>query len=125
MSGKVNLDRWGPHLLAAKREGKSLTQYARSRGLSRHTLYAARQMLRSMGGKPGVERRPRTPRTPRAANKAAAQPTFAAVKLLAPSNPAGRSAPQLRAQLPNGVKLELMSADAPLLAAAIQALAGR
>lgn len=32
---------------AAKREGKSLTQYSRSRGLSRYTLYAARQMLRS------------------------------------------------------------------------------
>jgi len=122
MSGKVNLDRWGPHLLAAKREGKSLTQYARSHGLSRHTLYAARQMLRSMGGKPGVERRPRTPR---AANKAAPQSAFAAVRFLAPSNLAGRSVPQLRAQLPNGVKLELMSADAPLLAAAIEALAGR
>ena len=38
MSGKVNLDRWGPHLQAAKREGKSLTQYARSRGLSRYTV---------------------------------------------------------------------------------------
>ena len=37
MSGKVNLDRWGPHLLAAQREGKSLTQYARSHGLSRYT----------------------------------------------------------------------------------------
>ena len=122
MSGRVNLDRWGPHLLAAKREGMSLTEYARSRGLSRHTLYAARQMLRSMGGKPGMERRPRAPR---AANKAAPQPAFAAVKLLAPSNLAGRSAAQLRAQLPNGVKLEVTWADAPLLAAAIQALAGR
>jgi len=122
MSGKVNLNRWGPHLRAAKREGKSLTQYARSRGLSRYTLYAARQMLRSMGGKPGVERRPRALR---AANKAAPLPAFAAVKLLAPGTPSGGSAAQLRAQLPNGVKLELMSADAPLLAAAIQALAGR
>jgi hypothetical protein len=119
MSGKVNLDRWGPHLLAAKREGKSLTQYARSRGLSRHTLYAARQMLRSMGGKPGVERRPR------ATNKAVPQSAFSAVKLLAPGTPSGGSAAQLRAQLPNGVKLELMWADAPLLAAAIQALAVR
>lgn len=33
MSGKVDLDRWGPHLQAAKREGKSLTEYACSRGL--------------------------------------------------------------------------------------------
>lgn len=120
MSGKVNLDRWGPHLLAAKREGKSLTQYARSRGLSRYTLYAARQMLRSAGVKPGVERRLR------AANKTAApQSVFAAVKLLAPSTPSSWPAPQLRAQLPNGVGLELMCADAALLAAAIEALAGR
>lgn len=122
MSGKVNLDRWGPHLQAAKREGKSLTQYARSRGLSRHTLYAARQMLRSVGGKPGVERRPRPLR---AANKAVSQPAFAAVKLLAPDTPSGGAVAQLRAQLPNGVKLELTWADAPLLTAAIQALAGR
>ena len=119
MSGKVNLDRWGPHLLAAKREGKSLTQYALGHGLSRYTLYAAKQMLRSTGGKSDVERRPR------AANKAAPQPAFAAVKLLAPEIRSGGSAAQLRAQLPNGVKLELMSPDAALLAAAIQALAGR
>lgn len=117
MSGKVNLDRWGPHLLAAKREGKSLTEYARSRGLSRYTLYAAKQMLRSTGSKPHVARRAL------ATNKAAPHPAFAAVKLLAPSNSSGRSASQLRAQLPNGVKLELMSAEVPLLAAAIQVLA--
>jgi len=119
MSGKVNLDRWGPHLLAAKREGKSLTQYARSRGLSRYTLYAARQMLRSRGGKPGAGRRQR------AESKAAPQSAFSAVKLLALGTPSGGSAAQLRAQLPNGVKLELMSADAPLLAAAIETLAKR
>lgn len=58
MSGKVNLDRWSPHLAAAKREGKTLTQYARSRGPSRHTLYAARQMLRCAGGKSSVEHQP-------------------------------------------------------------------
>jgi hypothetical protein len=122
MSGKVNLDRWGPHLEAAKREGKSLTQYARSHGLSRYTLYAAQQMLRGMGAKPSVERQPRRPRV---ANESAPKPAFAAVKLLAPEAPSGGSAAQLRAQLPNGVKLELMWADAALLAAAIQALARR
>ena len=114
MSGKVNLDRWSPHLQAAKREGKSLTEYARSRGLSRHTLYAARQMLRSIGGKPGVERRSCAP-----------QSGFATVKLLASEIPSGGLSARLRAQLPNGVKLELMSADAPQLAAVIQALARR
>jgi hypothetical protein len=122
MSGKVNLDRWGPHLQAARREGKSLTEYARDRGLSRHTLYAARQMLRSMGGQPRVERQSRALRS---VSKAQLQPAFAAVKLLASDTPAGGAAAQLRAQLPNGVKLELMSADAPLLAAAINALAGQ
>lgn len=62
MSGKVNLDRWTPHLAAARRKGKTLTQYAHRCGLSRHTLYAARQMLRAVSGKPAVERRPRVPR---------------------------------------------------------------
>ena len=119
MSGKVNLDRWGPHLLAAKREGRSLTEYASSRGLSRYTLYAAKQMLRSTGGKPGVER------LVRVANKSEPLPAFAAVKLLVPEIPSGPTPAQLRAQLPNGVKLELMSADALQLAAAIQALAER
>lgn len=76
MSGKVDLDRWGPHLLAAKREGMSLTEYARIRGLSRHTLYAARQTLRSMGVKPDVERRTRV------ASKPVPQSAFATVKLL-------------------------------------------
>jgi len=115
MSSRVNLDRWGPHLLAAKREGKSLTEYARSRGLSRHTLYAARQTLRSTGGNSGVQRRPGSP-----------QSGFATVKLLAPELPSsGGSAAQLRAQLPNGIKLELMSTDAVLLAAAIETLAKR
>jgi hypothetical protein len=122
MSGKVNLDRWAPHLAAAKREGKSLTQYARSRGLSRHTLYAARQMLRGVRGKPGVERRPRVLG---ATNKPVPESAFAAVKLSGLCTSSGGSAPRLRAQLPNGVRLELVWADAGLIAVAIQALAGR
>jgi len=123
MSGKVNLDRWTPHLAAAKREGKSLTQYARERGLSRHTLYAARQMLRGVGGKAVVERRPRGLR----AGNGRAASAFAAVKLSAPYTASGGPAPRLRAQLPNGVRLELVwgGAQTGLLAAAIQALSGR
>ena len=46
MSGKLNLCRWMPHLSAAKREGVSLAQYAQVHGLSRYTLYAAREMIR-------------------------------------------------------------------------------
>jgi len=123
MSGKVNLDRWSPHLAAARREGRTLTQYARGRGLSRHTLYAARQMLRGEEGKPGTLRRARADRR----TKQFAPSTFAAVKVPAPFAAQIGSAPRLRAQLPNGVMLELMwgGADAALLAAAIQALSGR
>jgi hypothetical protein len=124
MSGKVNLDRWTPHLAAARREGKTLTQYARERGLSRHTLYAARQMLRGVRGRPGVKRRPRVLR---AISKPVADSAFAAVKLSGLCTPSGGAAPRLRAQLPNGVRLELTwgGAEAGLLAAAIQALSGR
>ena len=125
MSGKVDLDRWTPHLAAAKREGKSMTQYAHRHGLSRHTLYAARQMLRRLNGKPALERRPRAPR---AANKPVPDSAFAAVKLSALCASSSGSAPRLRAQLPNGVMLELMwggsGAEAGLLAVAIQALSG-
>ena len=124
MSGKVNLDRWSPHLAAARREGKTLSQYARGRGLSRHTLYAARQMLRGVDGKPGALRRARADRR----TKQFAPSTFAAVKLPALCGPSSEAAPRLRAQLPNGVRLELVwegAAGAGLLAVAIEALAGR
>ena len=123
MSGKVNLDRWSPHLAAARREGKTLTQYARGRGLSRHTLYAARQMLRGEEGKPGTLCRARADRR----TKQLAPSMFAAVKLSALCAPSGAAAPRLRAQLPNGVRLELewSGAEAALLAVAIEALAGR
>jgi hypothetical protein len=124
MSGKVNLDRWSPHLAAAKREGKTLTQYARERGVSRHTLYAAQQMLRGVRGTPGVERRARVLG---AISKPVADAAFAAVKLSGRCGGSGGSAPRLRAQLPNGVRLELTwgEAETGLLAAAIEALAGR
>ena len=118
---KVNLERWGPHLAAAKREGVSLAQYAHSHGLSRHTLYVARQMLRTVGGNRSAGRR----RAPQRQSKAVARSAFASVKLLAPEAPASASVAQMRAQLPNGVRLELLGVDAVLLAAAIRALAGR
>lgn len=119
---KVSLDRWAPHLMAAKREGKTLARYARSHGLSRHALYAARQMLRRAGGKASAGRRARVFR---GAGKPV--PSFAAVKRSAvPAAPIG-SAPRLQARLPNGVTLELScgGADAALLVAMTRALAGR
>ncbi len=124
MSGRVNLDRWGPHLAAAKREGKTLAQYARERGLSPYTLYAAREMLRRGAGKPTVQRRQGVLRS---ASGLMARPAFAAVKVVTPPQPVSETVPRLRAQLPNGVKLELTtgSTDAVLLAVAIQVLSGQ
>lgn len=122
MSSKVNLERWVPHLMAAKREGETLARYARSHGLSRHTLYAARQMLRRAGGTASAQRRARVFR---GAGKPV--PAFAAVKLSAVPAALIGSAPRLQARLPNGVTMELScgGADAALLTAMIQALAGR
>ncbi len=120
MSGKVNVGRWSPHLVAAQREGKSLKQYARERGLSAHTLYAARQML------PRGERARGTGRISRLEPKRAlSMPSaFASVRIAAPMS---GLAPRLQAQLPNGVRLELVwnAGETELLTAALEALAGR
>jgi hypothetical protein len=121
MSGQVNLDRWYPHLAAAKREGKTLSEYAREKGVSAHTLYAARQMLRRLEGEPKLLPKPRVARKTRLLAPAA----FAAVTLAQPSVVRGDSAAQLRIQLPSGARLELMSVDAALLGAAIAALKGQ
>jgi hypothetical protein len=126
MSGKVALDRWLPHLVAARREGQTLMQYARGRGLSRHTLYAACQSLRRMQGEAQVRSRALALR----GRKPLAPSPFAAVRLAVPAAPAvalHESRPRLRAQLPNGVELELAweGAQPGLLVAAIGALARR
>src|SRR5690606_23576153 len=111
MSGKVNLDRWGPHLRAAKRQGKSVKQYAAEHGLSPYTLYAAREMLKA---------RARAERSERRAGSGLS--AFAEVKLpltqeVAGHLPIAAMAPRLRARLPNGVALELCceGADAKLI----------
>ena len=126
MSGKVDLDRWGPHLRAARRSGKTLTEYAREQGLSRHTLYAARQML--AGEARGQARGGR--------RKVSLRAPFAPVRLLDPvrrpppefaSMPSGSPVtPRLRAQLLNGVAIEVQcaSADTAFVAAVISSLAG-
>jgi len=121
MSGKVNLDRWGPHLCAAKQAGMSLTQYAAEHGLSRHTLYAARQMLKASA------------RIGCGASAVGAQssPAFSEVRLVAQPIAAlalpRASGPSLRARLPNGIALELScdGAHATLVRALIDALAGQ
>ena len=56
--GPEALARWRPHLEAAAQEGKTLAQYARERGMSRHSLYTAKQIL---GRSNGAARKPRAP----------------------------------------------------------------
>ena len=121
MSGKVNLDRWGPHLRAAKRQGKSVKQYAAEHGLSAYTLYAAREMLKA---------RARAERSEVRAGSGLS--AFAEVKLplvqeVSGHLPIASMAPRLRARLPNGVALELRceAADAKLIRSVIEALMGR
>ena len=101
MSGKVNLNRWIPHLEAAKREGVTLAQYARSRGLSRFTLYAAREMLNRDGGNVASERR----QVSSLKVKPPVTSNFAAVKISVSPEKLQESAPRLRAQLRHGRKL--------------------
>ncbi len=121
MSGTVNLERWGPHLRAAKRQGKSVKQYAAEHGLSPYTLYAAREMLKARA------------RAELSEVRAGSGPSaFAEVKLpvmqeAAAPWPVARSAPRLRARLPNGVALELCceATDAKLIRGVIDALVGR
>lgn len=120
MGVKVNLDRWKPHLVAAKREGKTLNAYARSHGLSACTLYAARQILQAMNGglasaRPAHVKSSHGNRVPNSA--------FAPVKVATPVLPSAGSSARLQARLPNGVMLELTGADAVLLGVAIQRLA--
>ena len=123
MSGKVNLDRWGPHLAAAKREGVSLAQYARVHRLSRYTLYAAREMIRKGNGKP----LPTGPSiAPRMGGKLMpSSSSFAPVKLVGLDVPRSSQVAQLRARLPNGVRMELIGGEPEVVFAAIQALWGR
>lgn len=118
MSSKVNLDRWAPHLAAAKREGKSLAAYARERGLSQYTLYAARESLRRAEGEVAPEHWLPASRQRR---QGAAAPAFATVRLAAPALPASI----LCAQLPNGIAVQLHCAvaDVPLVSALVQTLA--
>jgi hypothetical protein len=119
---KVNLERWLPHLEAAKREGKTVNAYARSRGLAACTLYAARQMLSDAHGERTSKRKGPSQHS---VSKAVSGTAFAAVKLAAPVVPLSRPSARLQARLPNGVMLELAGADAALLAVAIKTLARR
>lgn len=117
-TNKVDLGRWKPHLEAAKREGKTIAQYARVRGLSRHTLYAASQQLSADGGVNGR-------RLVRRSARPAMSSAFAQVQLPSPVLPAAGT--RLEAQWANGAKLAIET-DEPareLLAVALKMLARR
>lgn len=119
MSGKVDLERWGPHLAAAKRQGKSIKRYAAEHGVSPYTLYAARQMLKARA-------HVKTPEVPAGSRRRA----FAEVRLpqaIADAPLVSVSAPRLRARLPNGIALELCceTTDTRLVRALVDSLMGR
>lgn len=123
MSGKVNLDRWIPHLNAAKREGMSLAQYAQIHGLSRYTLYAAREMMGKANGKPLPASQINMPKG--SGKLVPSGSSFAPVKLVTLDAPRSTAVTQLRARLPNGVRVELIGGEPEVVFAAIQALWGR
>ncbi|MCA0215582.1 MAG: hypothetical protein LCH79_20725 [Proteobacteria bacterium] len=118
MTPQINLARWKPHLMAAKRQGKSMKAYAAEHGLSHNTLYVAARALREAANKSQGKARLR----PRRAAGA-----FAAVRLTpCEQQMAHEPVPRLTVQLPNGVVLHLegtgMPAQIPALVAALGGL---
>uniref|UniRef100_UPI003BEF49EB IS66 family insertion sequence element accessory protein TnpA n=1 Tax=Burkholderia arboris TaxID=488730 RepID=UPI003BEF49EB len=100
------------HIEAARREGKTLSSYAREHGLSVHGLYKVRRRMRQKATDATVtSSEPASP--------------FVEVKVAAAA-PAAPAPPRARvwAHLPNGVSVELLctSADVELLVAMMDAL---
>jgi hypothetical protein len=110
MAKAFDSKKWEGHVEAARREGKAIRRYAAEHGLSAWSMYCARQRL--IKRQAGTGRKPTAPSVPGANN------AFAAVRLAALPAP-------LRAQLPNGVMLELAigAGDSATLVAAINVLA--
>lgn len=88
--------KWEQHVAAAQAEGKPLAQYAREHGIGAWGLYKAQRRMRKRGG---VALRPDMAASDPAAGR------FAKVRI-APLAPM-----PLRAQLPNGVRIELAADD--------------
>ncbi len=106
MTTRVNVSRWAGHIEAARERGVTLAEYAREHGLSRHTLYVARQQMQREGKAAA--------RVRRAPRKAA---PFVAVRV------APEALPSLRVRLPNGVAVEFGALAAGSYAAVLSALA--
>ena len=102
---------WEEHLAAAEREGKNVRRYAAEHGLSAYAMYSARRKLRKRDATST-----KSATTARAVRAERGNP-FATVRL-APAAP-------LRAQLPNGVMVELPigAGDLATLEATINVLA--
>jgi len=110
MSAGCDVTRWQPHLEAARREGKTLKAYAEEHGISRHTLYGARQLRRRMQARAEAVSRSHSKSSK---TKGTSSSSFSMVRVssnpVAPVRKADSRAElpmRLRAQLPNGVILE-------------------
>jgi transposase len=102
------------HIEAAQREGKTLSSYARERGLSARSLYKARQRMRRLAAQAKNAQMQVPPES---------VSPFVEVKVSStPAAPAPRA--RLWAHLPNGVNVELLctSADVDLLMAMMDSL---
>lgn len=106
---KVNVDRWREHVVAQRRSGMTVVQYAQEHGLSRYTLYAARQQI-------AAAEKARTRRSPSTLAAVTKPAPFVAVRVT-PSPIA------LRASLPNGVALEFAQMEPDTCAKLIGMLA--
>ena len=109
----MEMKEWEEHLVAAQGQGKTVRRYAAEHGLSADAMYSARRKLR---GRDGVAAGKVRARAPVLGNRR--ENPFVAARL-------GPSTAPLRAQLPNGVMLELAigASDSATLMAAINVLA--
>jgi len=107
------------HIEAARREGKTLSAYAREHGLSRQHLYHVRRRMRELCAEPEDSRIS----TAKTAGPPELGSPFAEVKMASPPVSMSPRA-RLWAHLPNGVNVELLctSADVDLLMAMMDSL---
>lgn len=111
MATKVKLSRWVEHLAQAQADGVTLAQYARQHGLSKATLYAARQQQRALQTQADtahaqLPRQGKSARSPFVTVQLpeATRATQQAATLCSASSPTGTT---LQARLPNGVHVSI------------------
>lgn len=105
---QVSIERWRSHVEAAAKAGVTLAQYAREHGLSRHTLYAARQAMKTRDEKESGKRGTRRTKA------------FVPVRVSAPA-----TAPiAFSVRLANGLELRFGAVEAEALQSLVPLLAG-